>query len=523
MDNLDTLDMSIEKLLDSKPVYSEPMPQEAEGFMQKMGQKFLTDEDIQRKHALNEFGFNQNSLNIDFIRAFLELQRRCKELQKQIEETEADYRKAFSGIAVLKKELDNVRLRTTLNSNQIEKMDSSIVRHTDRLESYTLSIRPGARNDSFPKGCREIDISDSIGYYDKIERAKETEDTTELEKFCGTAIAKSLSGKNTYEEMVIDFYGGTKAAAILYANLNKNSVYKIKLLGERESPTGRFSVICGDHLFIPRKFMLSSSVIVITGEYPLEELNEEEIKNLKFLNDCGLHTYVTLTEEGRNALIDKGFRNVTYLKAKKLAEGEIVKIAERAFESAVPSGAVSLNTLREIFDSFNDYYLTLPEDIEEYVEERKIVYPYDCLTVMEKAAINAIKNDHYTTGNVISCRLIKTEEGKFNFIDGMNYVNHLTCSKRRKLYARVTEMLEPDGLFVMNAFDAVVGIKVRSIKGWNYLPNYESLWTRDQLIQELRQNGFKIKYLLPTGVGVFDFLPQKYHKHPAEWIVAVTI
>ena len=520
---MDTLDMSIEKLLDSKPVYSEPMPQMAEGFMQKMGQKFLTEEDIQRKQALNEFGFNQNSLNIDFIRAFLELQRYCRELQKQIEDTEADYRKAFSGIAVLKKELDNVRLRTTLNSNQIEKMDGSLYKYTDKLESYALSIRPGARTDSFPKGCREIDISETIGYFDKIERAKETEDTAELEKFCGTAITKSLSVRTPYDEMVIDFYGNTKIAAVLYANLNKNSIYRVKKLSERETPAGRFSVICGEYLFVPRKLMLSSAVIVVTGEYPLEESNEEELKNLKFLNDCGLHTYITLTEEGRNALIEKGFRNVTYLKAKKLADGEIVKIAERAFESAVPSGAVSLNTLKEVFENFNDYYLTLPEDIDEYVEERKIVYPYDCLTVMEKAAVNAIRLDYFTAENVNSCRLIKTQEGRFNFIDGLNYINHLTCRQRRNLYQKIAEMLEPGGLFVMNAFDAVVGIKVRSVRGWNYLPNYESLWTRDQLIQELRQNGFKIKYLLPTGAGVFDFIPQKYRKHPAEWIVGVTL
>lgn len=521
---MDSLEMSIEKLLNSKPVYSEPMPGgDPEGFMQKMGKKFVTEEDTQRNKALNDFGYNQNVLNIDFIRTFLELQTYCRDLEKQLEDIEADYRKNSSAIAVLKRELDNVRLRSTLNANQIEKMDTSINKCSQRLENYTLSISPGARTSDYPKGCLEADISEAIGYFDKVERAKESESTAELEKFCTNAMNKSLSAPIPYEEVVMDFYGSGKYAAILYANLNKNSIYKIKPLKEKDTPVGHFSVILTEYLFVPRKLMLNSALVVITGEYPLEESNEAEIKNLKFLNDCGLHIYITLSEQAKNHLIDAGFRGVQYIPPEKLAGGEVVRAAEKAVESAVPSGAVSLNTIRDMFDNFNDYYLNLPEDIEEYVTERRKVYPYDCLDVMESAALSGVRSHYFATGIASTCKLIHTEGGKYGFIDGLNYVNHLNYESRKNLYAKVMDMLEPEGIFVMNGFNAVVGVKVRSVKGWNYLPNYEALWTREQLIDELEKNGFKIKYIVPTGAGVFDFLPQKYKKEPAEWIIGVTV
>ncbi len=521
---LNNLDSSIEKLLNSRPVYNEPLPQMNEGgFMQKMGKKFVSEEDIQRNKALNDFGYNQNSLNIDFIRAFLDLQDTCKELQKQIEDNEADYRKAMSAVNVLKKELDNVRLRSTLNSNQIEKMDAGLYKYTEKLENYTLSINPSVRNDDCPKGCIETDISGAIGYYDRIEKAKDTAETDELEKFCASAIAKNITSISAYDELVIDFYGSDKISAVLFTNLNKNSVYKIRFLKDRDIPSGHFSVICSENIFVPRKLMLKSTVVVVTGDSPFEELNEEDVRNLKFLNDCGLHTYITLENAAYEELVSHGFRCVSRMSLKQLAGGKVIRYAEKALESAVPAGAVSFNTLRNMIEDFDDYYLTDPADTEAYAKERQKVYPYDCLMVMERAAASAIKNKYFPTGVVTGCRLSKAESGSYTFIDGMNYLNHLTYDLRVKIYEKVRGMLQPEGIFMVNGYDPVVGIKVRSIKGWDYFPNYEAMWTRDQLIRELKDNGFKIKFIIPTGAGLFDVLPQKYRKDPAEWIIAATI
>ncbi len=521
---MDTLESSIEKLLDSRPVYTEPMPSTDNGsFMQKMGKKLITEEEIQRNKALNDFGFNQNSINIDFIRAILELKKYCKKLEDTIEQNTKDFQRVSSAISVLKKELDSIRLRSTLNSNQIEKMDAGLYKYTEKLEDYILSISPASRNEGCPRGCIETDISDTIGYYDKIENAKKMSDTSELERFFHTAMNKSFSAVNVYDEVVIDFYGGDQYAVLLYNNLIRSSIYKIKLLKEGDMPHGHFSVICTDTAFVPRKLMLKSAIIIVTSDKPFEETTFEEVSNLKFLNDCGLHTYITLSETAKNEFIKKGFRCVTDISADKLVNADIIRIVEKAMETAVPSGAISLGTLREAIDDFDYYYLTDAGDIAEYNKNRCEVYPYDCLAAMEKAIVASIKNSYFPTGIVKSCRVGTAFEGTYSFVDGLNYVNHLAYENRKKIYEKVKTLMEPDGIFIMNGYDSVVGIKVRAIKGWNYYPSYEALWTREQIITELEENGFKIKFILPTGAGLFDTLPAKYKKAPAEWIIGVTI
>lgn len=520
---MDNLQSCIEKLLDSKPAYNEPIPQPDEGgFLHKKSKKLLAEEELQRKKAISDFGFNQNSMNIDMIKTFVELQRYCKRLEKTIEESTMDYQKLSSAINVLKKELDNVRLRSTLNSNQVEKMDAGLYKYTEKLESYMLSISPGIRNVDCPKGCIETDISDTIGYFDKIENAKKTSDMSELEKFCQTAMNKNLAASGAFDEVVIDFYGSDRYAAWLYGNLSKNSIYKIKLLKEGDIPSGHFSIICTDTAFVPRKLMLKSAIVLITGEKPFEDINAEELQNLKFLNDCGLHSYITLTETTQKEFVAKGFRCVKNIAPEKLLTGEIIYTVEKALDHAVPSGAVSFGTLRDTLDNPDMFYLTDINDISDYHKNRCEVYPYNALSAMENAITASIKNSFFPTGIVTSCRVSTASEGNYNFIDGLNYVNHLNYENRKKVYAKVKTLLEPDGIFIMNAYDSIVGVKIRSIKGWNYYPSYEALWTRQQLINELEDNRFKVKFLIPTGAGLFDNLPQKYKKNPAEWIVGVT-
>ncbi len=521
---LDNLKESIDKLLDSKPVYSEPVPElDTRRFKRKKSKKKLAEEEQQRNKSMSDFGFNQNSMNIDMIKSIIELQRYCKKLEKTVEQTAMDYQKTQSAVAILKKELDNVRLRSTLNSNQIEKMDAGLYRCSEKLDDYMLSIAPGIRNTGSPKGCIEADLSDTIGYYDKIEDAKKADDFSALESFCQTAMNKALASSNAFDEIVIDFYGGNTYAAVLYNNISRNSIYKIKLLKQNDIPNGHFSLICSDTTFVPRKLMLRSAVVVVTGDAPFEEITADELANLKFLNDCGLHTYVTLNENAFRDFIEKGFRCVSNITPDKLMSGDFVRVVEKALENAVPAGAVSFGTLTDSLDNPADYYLTDPFDIADYAQNRRDVYPYNCLAAMENAIVASVKNSSFPTGIVKSCRVSTAVEGTYNLVDGLNYINHLNYENRKKAYERAKMLLEPDGIFVINGYDSVVGVKVRSIKGWNYYPSYEALWTKQQLITELEENGFKIKFIIPTGAGLFDNLPQKYRKSPAEWIIAVTL
>lgn len=133
--------------------------------------------------------------------------------------------------------------------------------------------------------------------------------------------------------------------AVLYGNLSRNSIYKINRMEDNCEPQGNFSIICTENLQIPKKLALKSAVIIVTGNEPFENISDEELENLKFLNDCGLHTYITLSDSTYRSFVQKGFRCVSLISADKLMSGKIVRTIEKSMETSVPSGAVTFSQL----------------------------------------------------------------------------------------------------------------------------------------------------------------------------------
>ncbi len=75
-----------------------------------------------------------------------------------------------------------------------------------------MSISPGARLADCPKGCKEADISNCIGYYEKIETARNSvglSENTELEKFLYNALSREFSAMSAFDKVIIDFTGKT--------------------------------------------------------------------------------------------------------------------------------------------------------------------------------------------------------------------------------------------------------------------------------------------------------------------------
>ncbi|MGN1481509.1 hypothetical protein [Porcipelethomonas sp.] len=511
------LENDIEKLKMHSHAFEQSDSGNESGFAKKIGRKRNDG------NTLADFGTRQNEFNAELIETIASLKNYCMKLEAALENETQTMHKTASAMAAMKKELDTVRLRSTLNSNQIEKMDGGLGRFSEKLENYALNIAPGARLADCPKGCKEADIADSIGYFDKIEALKNAHGdrakTADFEKFCINAVNRELDALSAYDEIIIDFYGNSKYAAVLYGNLSRSSIYKINRIADNDDPKGHFSIICCDNIKIPKRLMLKSGLILITGNSPFEGCSEDEMSNLRFLNDCGLHSYLTISEAAYEQLTGNGFRCVSMISPDKLMHGFIVKYAEKGMESAVPAGAVSMKQFMHTLESTGQELVTDPTDFPEFNRG----YPYDCLDVIEKSTIKAVENHYFQGENISKCLISETSEGIFNVINGMNFMNHLDYDGRKKVYARVKTMLESGGLFVFNGFDAVIGIKLRAVAGWDNFPVYEALWTREQLISELEENGFKIKFLIPAGTGLFDMLPPKYRKSPAERIVGVTV
>ncbi len=187
---------------------------------------------------MDSFGNNQNEFNRQSAELIEELIKRCSRLEEALAAEITARKKETSQIQPIKKELDTVKLRSTLNTNQLEKIDGALARHSERTEDYILHIAPGARLKDCPKGCREAKVDMSINLPERLDAVKKAygdereNKLSSLERVCMKAVSRELSYFNAYEEIGIDFYGSDKYAEIIYKNLCINSIYKIEYVNK---------------------------------------------------------------------------------------------------------------------------------------------------------------------------------------------------------------------------------------------------------------------------------------------------
>lgn len=481
--------------------------------------------------AVEKFGENQNEFNKKASDCIEELIKRINRLEDALEAEIQARKKAESSVLSVKKELDTVRLRSTLNTNQLEKLDSALVKYSERTEDYILRISPGARLKDCPKGCREANIDMKINMPERIENIKKSlgeeqeNKLHDLEKLCLKAVSRELSYFNAYEEVGIDFYGKEKYAEIIYKNLCKNSIYKINS-GEATGHTGRYFVFCGDTANIPEKAILKSGMIFITGHKPLEGLSEAYINDLKFLNDCGIHNYTAMNPDAYDILREAGFRCVTILSAEELASGNVIAAVENGIENAIPNGAERFSVLMDKFFNSGKGFISSKEGIIDFIMQNKFKSgepEIKCINSLEKTASAAILKNYFSTSDITSTNIYQDSENKYDIITGFDYISHFDYNKRKELYYKAKNMLKKDGLLLFSGKNPVIGIKMRAINGWEKYPVYEAMWTSEQLISELEENGFKIKFLIPTGTGLYDQLPSKYKNLPSLYIIGAAI
>lgn len=473
------------------------------------------------------FGRNQNEFNREVLDCIEELYDRCHRLEDALATEILARKKATAPLPSIKKELDGVRLRSTLNSNQVEKIDSALERYSEKTEDYILHIAPGARHKDCPKGCREAKIDTLINMPEKLDSIKKAsgaereQKLRDLEKLCMKAVSRELSYFNAYEEIGIDFYGNSKYAEILYRNIYRNSIYKIES-GNTSNDSGKFFVYCGETAKIPEKILLKSGMIFITGEKPFEGLDEEFINDLRFLNDCGIHTYTALSAEALNALRSEGFRCVAAATAEELSYGRIIAAVEKGVENSVPGGALKFSTLTKKLEAADVKLMRAPEEIVGYMLKKRSDNndcSYSCVKSLEKTTSAAIIKNYFGSANITSADLSQAPDEKTDFLTAFDYINHFEYKVRKNLYQKARLMLKQDGLLLFSGRDPVTGIKLRAIEGWESFPVYEAMWTPGQLIQELEENGFRVRFLIPTGSGLYDNMPAKYKDIPTFYII----
>ena len=46
---------------------------------------------------------------------------------------------------------------------------------------------------------------------------------------------------------------------------------------------------------------------------------------------------------------------------------------------------------------------------------------------------------------------------------------------------------------------------------------YDMFWTKEDMVRELDENGFFTEYVIATGPGLMDNMPDAYQKEPVSW------
>ena len=60
-------------------------------------------------------------------------------------------------------------------------------------------------------------------------------------------------------------------------------------------------------------------------------------------------------------------------------------------------------------------------------------------------------------------------------------------------------------------------MKLRDVTGWENYHIYDMFWTKEDMVQELYENGFYVEYVIAVGSGMMEEMPDDYKTQPVSW------
>lgn len=104
----------------------------------------------------------------------------------------------------------------------------------------------------------------------------------------------------------------------------------------------------------------------------------------------------------------------------------------------------------------------------------------------------------------------------FDVVTSFRYIRHFDYKTRKLLYKKIRNCLSENGIFIFDVPNKVFELKLKNINGWGNYNIYDVFFTKEEIISELKNNGFELKYIIPIGKGLVDKLPQS---EPMTWTV----
>ncbi len=109
--------------------------------------------------------------------------------------------------------------------------------------------------------------------------------------------------------------------------------------------------------------------------------------------------------------------------------------------------------------------------------------------------------------------------GNYDAITCFRYIRHFSYAERCIIYRNFREMLKDSGMLVFDVPNIDFELGLKGVSGWGNYNIYDVFHSIEAITEELRRNGFKVEYVIPTGQGLMTQLPESLKKMPMTWTV----
>lgn len=213
-------------------------------------------------------------------------------------------------------------------------------------------------------------------------------------------------------------------------------------------------------------------------------------------------------------------------------------------------------------------YYSKMETARNYHQERFVRYPQNCMDFLERKAVCAMIHDKYgetkqkllklldiapgdgritqelvklgdctavdasaamldvlkeRLGRDIGLRMIHAdyfEEAigeQYDVITTFRYIRHFEYALRKELYKKIHGNLKENGILILDVPNLAFEMKLRDVTGWENYHIYDMFWTKEDMVQELYENGFYVEYVIAVGSGMMEEMPDDYKTQPVSW------
>jgi hypothetical protein len=280
----------------------------------------------------------------------------------------------------------------------------------------------------------------------------------------------------------------------------------------------------------------------------------------EIVNYCSMGEVVTPNSESLKSAMEKVRDNysqytsyVNLLRLNdKLDSYHIVDYIEKVVENSYRVNPITLKAWEETLKKSKKSLLTTTDDIsafckdtanfKKYLEGKYTPDVLKCLDYIILQNVSSIIEDRFENaklklldvtfgdtsvssecakhGNCTTINMLSDSvDGAYNVITCSKYLSYLDYAERKSVYKQISEHLSESGIAIVDIPNIAVELPLKNTLGWNSFNVRETSWTKQSIVEELENNGFKVQYIIPVGQSLLTNVDENTKKLPAFWTV----